>query len=215
MVNVHLSGLIFACASLFIPEKLLSQAPERPDNFEVFQKLFDKVSRHITEESAALSDIPILLTAIEDEASIAALLRGRIIAGALEKGRIVYSGDSLSADPNYLQINSQVLKSGVVYSPVRTGWLFRKSTARRSAVVEVDIELIEKPAGRIWLHDLFKAEYADTVRSSEIKELENPQVPFTVGDLRRKSAWAHIMEPLLLAAGTGVAIYALYALRSQ
>jgi len=176
MVNAHLVGLLFACASLFIPEKLLSQASERPDNFDVFQKLFDKVSRHITEESAALSEIPILLAPIEDETSIAALLRGRIIAGALEKGRVVYSRDSSANGQNYLQINSQVLKYGVEYSPVRTGWLFRKSTARRSAVIEVDIELIEKPAGRIWLHDLFKAEYADTVRSSEINELENPHV---------------------------------------
>jgi len=215
MVNAHLFGLLCACVSLLIPERLFSQAPRRPDNLEVFQKLFDKVARHITEKSGTRNEIPIFLTPIEDETSIAALLRGRIIADALEKARIVYSHDSSSSNSNYLQINGSVLRYGVEYNPVRTGWLFRKSTARRYAVIEVDIELIEKPAGRVWLHDLFRAEYADTVRSSEIKELENPQVPFTVGQVRRRSAWSQIVEPLLLAAGTGVAIYALYALRSR
>jgi len=215
MLNAHLLSLLFACASLLMPERLFSQIYERPDNFDIFQKLCDSVAEQITNKSGALSEMPILLAPIEDEASIAALLRGRIIAGAIEKGRVVYGLDSSSNGPNYLQINSQVQRYGVEYSPARSGWLFRKSTARRHAALEVDIELSEKPAGRVWLHDLFKAEYADTVRSSEINELENPRLSFTIGNQRRKSTWSQMMEPLLLVVGTGAAIYALYALRSQ
>jgi hypothetical protein len=215
MINVHLFGLLFACASSFSAELLFSQATERSDNFEILQTLCDKIAKRITEECAPAGDIPIFLTPIEDQASMAALLRGRIVARSLEKGRIVYSHDSSSNAANYLQIESPVLKYGVEYSPVRAGWLFRKSTARRYAAIEVDVELIEKPAGRVWLHDLFKAEFADTIRASEINELENPRLPFTIGNQRQKSTWSQMMEPLLLVVGTGVAIYALYALRSQ
>ncbi len=215
MINIYPFGLIFVCASLFMPMRIFSQTPERPDNFDVFQQLCDSVAGRITKKSAALSEIPIVLAPIEDQASLAKLLHGKIIAGAIEKGRAVYSLDSSSNDSRHLQINNRVMNHSVTYSTVKTGLLFRKSTRRRHVAIEVDTELIEKPAGRVWLHDLLKAEYADTVRSSEINELENPQIPFTVGDLRRGSAWSHIMEPLLLAVGTGVAIYALYALRSQ
>lgn len=215
MGYAYLFALLCACASLLIPERLFSQTLNRPDNFEVFQKLVDKVSRQITVESKSLSEIPIFLKPIEDEVSIAALLRGGIVTRALEEGRVVYSVDSSSYNEKYLQVNSPLQRYGVGYSTVKTGWLFRKSRVRRYVFLEADVELIEKPSGRVMMHDLFKAEFADTVRSSEINDLEDPHVPFTVGQLQHRAAWSQIMEPLLLVAGAGVAVYALYALRSQ
>lgn len=198
-----------------IPGMVFPQVVEQPDNFAVYQKLFDKVAVHITNQVSADGETAIVVPLFEDQASPRTVLRAQAIKSAIEKGLSVFSTDSLLKGQSYLRVAFPLLNCATEYSQVRHGFLWRRGTLRRQAMIEVSIEIIEQPSTRVVMQEFFKAGYADTVRSSEIRRLENPRYAFTIGREPRRSVRSQLMEPLLLAVSTGAAIYALYALRSR
>lgn len=211
----HLLVAFSIAVLMLMPERILSQSLPRQNNLAVFLKLFDEVAESVTVQLATVPTLPIVLLPAEDQASAAYLLRARLVKLALEKGHAVFAKDSLALHQNYLNLAHQLLVCEMEYSMVKGGGLFRRSALRRKAVVEVDVEVTEYPAALVRLHDSFRAEFADTLRSSEIHQLEDPKFAFTVGHQPRESGWAKLMEPALLALAAGAAIYALYSLRTR
>lgn len=208
-------GAFLILCFMLMPERIPAQAPNRPDNLMLLQTLCDRVAEQIVKQLLQEPGATVFLPAVEDAASSAALLRGRIVKRALDAGHRVFAMDSSLAAQNYLQLEGQSLACGVEYDVVRSGGLWRRSTVRRRAAVEVDVEVTEHPSGQVRRRETFKAEVADTVRASEISRLENPDMPFTIGNQPRQSVWPRIIEPLVLTVAAGAAVYALYSLRSQ
>jgi hypothetical protein len=207
---------LFIFGFMLMPEKIPAQPPDRPDNFTLLQMLCERVADQMLKRLKAEAGDAIFLPPVKDASSCEALLRGQIVNHALDAGHRVFTKDSSLAVQNYFQLNSQLLKCEVEYIIARSGGLWRRSTVRRQTAVEAEIEVTEHPSGQILMHESFKAVFADTVRASETHRLENPSLPFTVGSgPRQQSVWARILEPLALAAAAGVAVYALYSLRSQ
>ncbi len=207
--------LVVLVESVLGPERLLSQSPPRPDNLTVMQRLFDEVAERVMGSVPSESEAPLVVAPIADPTSPAYLWRARLVMLAVENGRSVFAKDSTMGAPGYFRIDYQLLACGVEYDLVRRGWLWKKKVLQRKAAVEVDIEIIEQPAGRIRIHEVFRADFADTLRASELSRLDNPPHPFAVGRPSNQADDANILEPILLALAAGAAIYALYSLRSQ
>lgn len=199
---------------MFVPERFFAQHAEPPDNFAIFQRLFDNVAERVTDRLAADQALPIVVAPAAEPTSALAALRSRIVKTAIGKGYKVFGADSLLAN-QFVRINLPFVNSTIEYAQVQNSFLWRRGMVQRQALVEVNAEVVEQPSSRILLQDFFKAEFADTVRASALGSLEDPQHGFTVGRAPRRSFWARITEPLLLTVSTGAAIYALYALRSR
>jgi hypothetical protein len=208
---------LFAVLSLMVfAECTLAQKREPPDNFTVFQGLFDKVAAQVTHRLPVDHQaIPVVVAPAVEVASAAAMLRARVVKIAIDRGHTVFGTDSLSGSRQFIRISFPFVNCAVEYTQVKGGFLWRRGTMRRQAMIELNAEVVEEPATRILLQEFFRADFADTVRSSDLSSLEDPQHEFTVGREPRRSGWAQVMEPLLLIVSTGAAAYALYALRSR
>jgi hypothetical protein len=207
--------LIVLIESVLGPESLLPQSPPRPDNLTVMQRLFDEVAERVIGNVRSEPEAPVVIAPAADPASPAYLWRARLVKLAMDQGRSVFAKDSTIGAPRYFRIDYQVLACGVDYDLVRRGWLWKKKVLQRKVAVEVDIEIIEQPSGRISLHEGFRAAVADTLRASELSQLDNPTPPFAVGRSSERADDANILEPVLLTLAAGAAIYALYSLRSR
>jgi hypothetical protein len=206
---------LFVVAFLRVFGDAFSQASERDDNLAVFQKLFDRAADRVTNQlSAARSDIVVTVPA-GDPTSAFAMLRARAMKRALEAGHRVFDADSVAGYAGYIRIAFPLLQCKVEYANVRSGFLWRSGSVRRQITVDVDAEVTEQPSARVLVADSFRADFADTVRSSEIGRLEYPQTGFTGGRRPSPSLGSQVLEPLLLTISAGAAIYALYALRSR
>lgn len=215
MGNRYLVILPMSAGLLLTPSVILSQPIERPDNLAVFQKLFDELAVHLVQQLPTDQASPVILPQFQEATSAAGLLRARIVKYLLAKGSTVFVTDSAYAEQNYLRMTNQLLRCQVRYEQVHGGGLWRRRTLRRQALVEVDVEVIEQPSGQFRLQDSYRSEFADTLRASEIRALENLRFPFTIGRWPRQSVWVQMVEPALLTLAAGAAIYALYSLRSQ
>lgn len=203
--------LLWLSAGLVLmPKTVPAQPRERPDNFTVFQNLFDGLAARLVQQLPGDPPMPCVLPYTAEATSAAGLLRARTARHLLERGGAVFAADSSAATQSYLRIGQHLLRCQLQYERVRDSRRWR-----RLAVVEVEVEVVEQPSGQILLQDFYRGEFADTLRASEIRPLETAGFPFTIGRWPPRSVWTQMVEPLLLTATAGAVMYALYALRTQ
>lgn len=205
--------LSLSAALALMPEMVLPQPTERPDNLAVFYQLFDSLAVRLVRQLPGEQPMPCTLADAGDATSAAGLLRARTVKHLLERGNTVFSADSSATVLLHLRIRQHLLRCQVRYqrvqdSPPQAGW-------RRLVVAEAEVEAVEHPSRRTWLQDFYRSEFADTLRADEIRALEDPRFPFTIGRWPPRSLWSKMLEPLLLTVAAGAVVYALYALRTR
>jgi hypothetical protein len=208
-------GVLFGLAFFSAAASALSQPIGQDDNLAVFQKLFDKAAGQVVAQLSTGRPDVVVVVPVDDPASALWMLRMRTMKRAMENGHRVFDADSLSGTGGYVRVSFPRVDCTVDYANVRSGFLWRSGSLRRRLTVELGAEVTEQPSARVLITDVFRADFADTVRSSEITRLEESQSAFTRGRMPPQSFGARVFEPLLLTISTGAAIYALYALRSR
>jgi hypothetical protein len=103
---------------------------------------------------------------------------------------------------------------GVTYEGIhRSSFLgSRVVTRKASMLASVTLHLAEP--GTPLVRREFDEISADTVLVSEIPGLEFPAVPATQGVLPPEGFFSNIMEPFIVAAAIGVAVFLLFSVRS-
>ena len=183
------------------------------DNLAVLLRMFGEISDSVRLQLPSSGRRWLVMPEVADLASADYLLRARMARSFLAQGDTVFTTSPVAQE--HWRITPRLLRCELTYQQVRSGGFWRRSKWRRQALVEVEVEQLELPSGRLAREGTFHRVYADTLSAQGIRELENPRMAFTMGRWPRPSGWAQVVEPVLLTAAAAGAIYALYALRTQ
>ncbi len=124
----------------------------------------------------------------------------------------IFQADSV-ANPRVqgLKIEYLPIESKVRY---RAGDSLSADTITRSATVKFYMKAMT-PDHRIVFAEEFSKNKIDTIRTSEVEQVENALFPFACTDKKKRGFFSAIVEPLIITIASGGVIYVFYSFRSK
>lgn len=104
--------------------------------------------------------------------------------------------------------------ASVEYSNVRRDWFFGSRIVDRTIRLRLATRVVDRRSGSIVLTDEFADSRTDTIGLSEIRLVENPNIPITKGKLPQQGFFSNIAEPLVVIGSIAVAVLLLFNVRS-
>ncbi len=121
---------------------------------------------------------------------------------AAEAGRAAY------------QVSFGMDEARVVYSNIRRDGLFGPKLVDRTVRLRLSSKIVDGADGRILRVADIEESMTDTIRVTDIPEIENPVVPFTKGSLPREGFFTSLAEPLIVVGSVAIAVLLLFNVRS-
>ena len=111
------------------------------------------------------------------------------------------------------RLKLQNMGAQIFYRPIKKNWLLRNSRYERNIATVLSFYIIENDESIIY--SFSKTDHmADSLKSSQLAEIENSFYEFTRGE-RMESGWiSKFFEPALITITTIGIIYLFYSLRS-
>ncbi len=104
--------------------------------------------------------------------------------------------------------------ASVEYSNVRRDWFFGSRIVDRTIRLRLATRIVDRRSGSIVLTNEFADSRTDTIGLSEIRLVENPNIPITRGTLPQQSFFSNVAEPLVVIGSIAVAVLLLFNVRS-
>ncbi|MGE5353004.1 MAG: hypothetical protein ACM3P0_13045 [Acidobacteriota bacterium] len=188
---------------LLVPQEAFSQSQT---NLEIFYRLADssvvKIIKAIPKEDAKL----FLRLNIPEGYTV---FRNRIIQDFRKEGKeVLLAGDSLS---NSLDL--AIDRANVTYSDLFRKGLFGNYRSERTLSFGGSYVLASR--GMVRKTDNFSITLKDTVLFDEMRQLENPSIPFTQGNLPSEPLFSTLWEPVVALGTAAVAVYLFFTVRSK
>lgn len=188
---------------LLMPHEAFSQSQS---NLDVFYRLADSsvvnVIKAISNEDTKLH----LRLDIPEGYSV---FRNRIIQDFKQEGKdVLLSGDSLASS-----LNITIDRAKVNYSDLFRQGLFGSYRAERT--LSFGGSYVLSSEGMVRKTDNFTFAVKDTVLFDEIRQLENPSIPFTQGNIPSEPLFSTLWEPVVALGTAAVAVYLFFTVRSK
>lgn len=188
---------------LVMPHELFSQSST---NLEVFYKLADssvvKVLSALPKED---SEVRLRLSLTEGYS----VFRNRIIQDLRQGGKnVLLAGDSLAPS-----VDLTIDMAKAVYSDLFRQGLFGSYKGERTLTLSGSYVLASK--GVVRKADNFTFTARDTVLYDEMKQLEDPSIPFTRGNIPSEPLFSTLWEPVVALGTAAVAVYLFFTVRSK
>jgi hypothetical protein len=180
---------------------------DSPPTIEVFQRLAELVAQK-TADSMMTNDTTSLSIVVMPQ-TYAWFLEKAIARAFTRRGHTVIGGSDSSVNA---EVGMEHL--GVTYEGIhRTSFLGSRIVTRKASM-KASVTLRLPEPGAALVHREFSELSADTVLVSDIPELESPAIPSTQGVLPTEGFFSNFIEPFIVAASIGVAVYLLFSVRS-
>ena len=162
-------------------------------------------------DSIDVGDYAVLLTS-EAETDISRWGLERL-RSELIKREIIVLNDNLDIVKSVYRLNLQNIDVQIFYRPIKKNLLLRNSRYERNIATVLSYYIIENNESIIY--SFSKTDHvADTLKTSQLREIENSFYEFTKGE-RVESGWIRkFFEPALITITTIGIIYLFYSLRS-
>lgn len=214
ILRSHFKSLALVSFLLILAE---ANAQTTANNLRLLQEIFRKCAAQAVAALHAETDsVAIVAHSSAGENSPERLLHHAVVDVLQSK-----KGLSVFEETNVLKgvaVRYKLLHCDLTYSKLPGGLLggLKRARAERAVSVSVDFDIHQQESGKIYWQGIVAESRKDTIYVNEIASLENSAMPFTTGRwLQRDDARRRWVEPFILAATTGAAIYTFYTLRSQ
>lgn len=146
----------------------------------------------------------------ETDANLSRWMKQNLVDSCIAHGYTVY--DELNHIPgSFTIVEISGAEISFEYRSAGKKWLFFNKGYKREAKCRFHLS-IRKSSGRIVFSKQISNIFNDTV--SNIKKLENEQLPFTKGTKSGSSIAKKLIEPVLITASAVTVVYLFYSLRS-
>ncbi len=191
-------GLLVAGCWSFIPV-LVSSAQELPTNAQLFENLGLECLGDVPHAADSLTLVP---------PSNLPYLTSALIQHWQQQGTELYSTDSLRTSKPYFSLSWEISRATITYT--RAG----RRTISRSAELDLRYSFLGKD-GEFLVHDSCQRAFSDRIPKGIVEQLESPAYPETQAELPPESWIRRYLEPVVLAAATGLAAFLFFNLRSK
>jgi hypothetical protein len=113
-----------------------------------------------------------------------------------------------------LDVECSLEETNVRYDNIRQASLFSPREVDRHVVLRMHVKVAHRNGGDILLRKDFEQTFVDTVYVADVPSLETPGVPQTRGELPPEGFFASLVEPVIVVATIGLAIFLLFSVRS-
>lgn len=193
-----IAGLLVAgCWSLF--PVLVSSAQELTTNAQVFENLGLDCLGDVPHAADSLTLVPPLTLPY---------LTSALIQHWQQQGTELYSTDSLRTSKPYYSLSWEISRATITYT--RAG----RKMLSRSAELDLRYSFLGKD-GEFLVHDSCQRVFSDRIPRNIVKQLESPAHPETQAELPPNNWIRRYLEPVILAAATGLAAFLFFNLRSN
>lgn len=193
-----IAGLLAAgCWSLF--PVLMSSAQELTTNAQVFEDLGLDCLGDVPHAADSLTLVP---------PSTLPYLTSALIQHWQQQGAELFSTDSLRTSKPYYSLSWEISRATITYT--RAG----RKTLSRSAELDLRYSFLGKD-GEFLVHDSCQRAFSDRIPKGIVKQLESPAYPETQAELPPDNWMRRYLEPVILAAATGLAAFLFFNLRSD
>ena len=189
--------LLAGCWSLF--PVLMSSAQELATNAQVFENLGLDCLGNVPHTADSLTLVP---------PSNLPYLTTTLIQHWQQQGTELFSTDSLRTSKSYYSLSWEISKATITYT--RAG----RKTLSRSAELDLRYTFLGKD-GKFLVHDTCQRTFSDKIPRSIVGQLESPAYPETQAELPPDNWVRRYLEPVILAAATGLAAFLFFNLRSN
>ena len=191
-------GLLFAVCWSFFPV-LVSSAQELTTNAQVFEKLGLECLGEVPHAADSLTLVP---------PSNLPYLTSVLIQHWQQQGTELFSTDSLRTSKPYYSLSWEISRATITYT--RAG----RKTLTRSAELDLRYSFLGMD-GEFLGHDSCQRAFSDRIPKAIVEQLESPAHPETQAELPPDSWIRRYLEPVILAAATGLAAFLFFNLRSN
>lgn len=101
----------------------------------------------------------------------------------------------------------------VEYADIRGGFL-EERVLNRKVIVVVTAKMASPQTGEVLLSSDYREESLDTIEVSDVRSMENPHLTVTQAPLPPEGFFSGYVEPLIVIAAVGTAIFLLFTVRS-
>jgi hypothetical protein len=102
----------------------------------------------------------------------------------------------------------------VQYSDTRSEGFFGPTVVDRDVALTLQAVVTDRSTHRVLLSRALSASVHDTIDVSDVRLLEDDNIPVTQGSVPPQGFFADFLEPVVFTAALGVAIYLLFTVRS-
>ncbi|MXZ05172.1 MAG: hypothetical protein F4146_05905 [Rhodothermaceae bacterium] len=191
-------GLLVAGCWSCIPV-LVSSAQELSTNAQLFENLGLECLGDIPHEADSLTLVP---------PPNLPYLTSALIQHWQQQGTELFSTDSLRTSKPYYSLSWEISRATITYA--RAG----RRTLSRSAKLDLRYSFLGKD-GEFLVHDSCQRAISDRIPKGIVEQLESPAFPETQAELPPDSWIRRYLEPVILAAATGLAAFLFFNLRSK
>ena len=191
-------GLLLAACWSFFPV-LVSSAQELTTNAQVFENLGLECLGEVPQAADSLALVP---------PSNLPYLTSALIQHWQQQGTELFSTDSLRTSKPYYSLSWEISRATITYT--RAG----RKTLSRSVELDLRYSFLGKD-GEFLGHDSCQRAFSDRIPKGIVKQLESPAHPETQAELPPDTWIRRYLEPVILAAATGLAAFLFFNLRSN
>lgn len=150
---------------------------------------------------------------VEGDAVLSKWLKQSLIDSSLARGFAVYETEAPpSTHPHRVRLADAEVQ--VSYRKIKKSWLLFHKQMERQLNLQYHITIVG-PRGRVLLSQAMTRSVTDTLPGTNPQNLENPELPFTVGTKTSSEGFNRLIEPILITGATVTVIYLFYTLRSS
>jgi hypothetical protein len=205
-----LTGLIF----LFFTLQLYGGAGDgdastTKTNLEIFQMQLSSMAREAVHEGSLGGDRSLRLNFRNPDSGW--LAQNTILEALKEMGYNLFIGSSDSQRSSTLDVG--LLEMKVSYGPAFRDTFLGKRKTPRTVKTSLSANL-RAPNDEILFAGILSRSFTDTVRASDIHDLENPAQRITQGEAPADGFFDNVIEPLVIIGASAVAVYLFFTVRS-
>jgi len=177
-------------------------------NGAVLSDLCLQTVNHFCDDAKIPDTSTIRLTIEEGDAN--RFLAGTLAQGFRQRFTGVYSGNGI-AD---LGVVSSVASAGIVYGEPFSDGLFSARQCCRTVTLAMRFVVTRYVDGKILWAGTQNAEYNDTVKVSDMEDLQKGSEKIIHGEIPAGSILEQFLEPFIIGGAAGVAVYLFFTIRS-
>ncbi|MCY4205871.1 MAG: hypothetical protein OXE92_09130 [Bacteroidetes bacterium] len=193
-LTILLSGYLFFCYG-----PVISSAQELQTNMQIFENL----------GLACLESVPAEAdTLMLSHSSTPPYVISTLINRWQQQGKHLFLSDSLRTQDAHFALSWEVTQSVISYTRINRNFL------SRSATLSLHYTLLGKH-GELIVQDICERSFSDEIPKNSVLDLESIAYPETQAELPPDRWIRRYLEPVIIAAATGLAAFLLFNLRND
>ncbi len=191
------------------------QITELKTNLNLLESILDTTLNQLFAKNIIRSDDSVKIKVVADDSIFAVTQKYLVEEKILNKYKITLYTNSDNHTFLGKIITLRWLNWQILYKPVKSKF-WQKNNIQRNLMFDFFVEVSSSSESKVLFSRRFQNQYKDIIKKSDMEKTENPNLSFTVGELKQsKGIYTKWLKPVFLFAISATVIYLFYSIRSK